>query len=97
MKNKDKIFQNAVDAIRDELLSCKTEELKCFEHYSKQERNGVTAGIWNHKISENEYHLVVQAQRRVFLFLWRNYLSGIVIKGLSQVDKMPDFHVASYD
>ena len=97
MQNKDQLFQDSVDQIRDELLSWNPEKLTCLEYYSEQEKSGIKIATWHHKLNENESHVVIQAQRRVFLFLWRNYLSGVIVKNLTQVDNMPDSQVANYD
>jgi hypothetical protein len=97
LRNKNKEYQSIVDLVTKRLRQKKTEELLAMPNLSRTLEGDLEVAIWHHDTVNNEHHFVVQAQKKIFLFFWKNYLNGIIVKNNSEVVVMPNETVANYD
>lgn len=97
MLNQNLKYQSKVNLVAERLAKMSSSELLDLPHYSTMTEDGLEVGIWHHDTIDDEHHIVVQAQRRVFLLLWKNYLNGIIVKNNLQIILMPNKVIASYD
>jgi hypothetical protein len=92
----DYTYQDVVDKLQDELLNLDAEALRELGEYSVRVIAGIEVSLWHHLIDEDESHILLQAQRRVWFFSWRNYAAGILISNADQVEKMPNEKLSHY-
>jgi hypothetical protein len=82
MNEVDQCYQAAVDRLAADLLARSPRELVEHPEYGvlHQQIGGTSeaVGFWHYPFSDDRHHIVFKAERRVFLFLHRSYVSGVV-------------------
>jgi hypothetical protein len=95
--NKNLKYQFTVDLVAEQLQKKSAKELIALPNLSQAIENGIELVIWHHEMVNEEHHFVVQAQRRVFLFFWKNFLKGIIVRNNLEVMAMSREIAANYD
>jgi len=101
----DQVFQDSLDEEVKKLASCSIEELLDKDDYGSfkvvNQEIEISIGWWKWQkwhIDDNTYHIVLQAQRKLGLGFYRNYLSGIkfdVVNGT--IESLSDEEIVDYD
>jgi len=100
--NVDKIFQSAVDEETKRLFSCSIGELLDRNDYGSIDTISqgikINIGWWKWERNENCYHVVLKAQRKLFLNFYKQYLNGIKFDVESGViEYLSNEEVGDYD
>jgi len=78
----DMAYQQVVDALAAELLRLYPRDLLAQPDYGSMTRKvgetSIEVGCWHYAFDDERHHIVFKAERRVFLFLYRCYTSGVV-------------------
>lgn len=100
MKPIDKLYQAAVDKEAEKILKLSIEDFFKVEDYGTIETSIkdeiIEIGFWHWKLNDNLHHVVFMTNRRVFLFLYSKYLSGVKLDN-GVISKMTDKEVGDYD
>ena len=78
----DREYQRAVNELAEELLQLSSRELLKRPEYGivtvHARGTEIEVGFWHYSFDPEKHHLVFKAERRLFLFLHRSYMSGVV-------------------
>lgn len=89
MNKTDIEYQKIVDREAQKLIELDLKELLDFPDYgiisSSIGEKEIDIGFWHHVFSEKEHHIYFKTHRYLFLFFYRNYISGIVFG----IDSLP--------
>ena len=101
MSSLDETIQREVDELANRLLDIPRAELLSRPNFGTVEidikKNKIKVGYWLYEMSNNQHHIIFKACRRVFFFLHKTYISGIVIEANSSVRKMNNDESGEYD
>ncbi|GAB5534007.1 MAG: hypothetical protein Rubg2KO_02560 [Rubricoccaceae bacterium] len=82
MNKTDQSYQSIVDELATELLDRQPNELIVHPDYGTHRRqvsdDMAEVGFWHYPFSDDKHHIVFKTSRRVFLFLYRSYVNGVV-------------------
>lgn len=100
MSDKDERYQRAVDELAGDLLRLPVDELlqqRDFGDYTRAvDGEDIAVAFWHHDF-DGVHHIVLKTERRVFLFLWRSYVNGVVFGPDSQPRLMTPEEAGAYD
>src|SRR5688572_6700770 len=100
MKRIDRSYQAAVDREAEKVLGLSIEDFLKFESYGSLETSidnkKVSIGFWHHKLGDTIHHIVFEADRRAFLFLYKKYLSGVKLAN-GTIERLSEKEIADYD
>jgi len=100
MKLTDHSYQAAVDKEAEKMLGLSVGDFLAVGDYGTVETliNGrkKTIAYWHHKLNDNIHHIVFQADRKVLLFLYKKYLSGIKLDN-GKISKLTNTELENYD
>ena len=92
MNSLDEVFQCAVDDLANQLLKLPAAELLSRPNFGSMEidvqNRKIEVGFWSYEMSDNQHHIFFKASRRVFLFLHKTYISGVVCDANLRIRKM---------
>ncbi len=101
MKSFDEVFQCAVDDLANQLLKLPATELLNRPNFELIEVDiqcrKIKVGFWSHEMSNGQHHIVFKASRRVFFFLHKTYVSGVVFDENLLVRKMNYEELGQHD
>lgn len=101
MNNLDEVFQYAVDDLANQLLGLTTEELLSRPNFGSIEldiqNKKINVGFWSQQMRDKRHHIFFKASRRVFFFLHRTYISGVVFDANLPARKMNDEELGQHD
>lgn len=100
MNTIDILYQNAVEKETERLLKLSVDDVLKIDNYGSIEKDidgkKIMIGFWHYKFNDNLHHIFFQAERKVFLFLHKKYLSGIKIEE-GKVSKLNSREIGDYD
>ena len=100
MKLIDQTYQTAVDKEAERILKLSVEDFLAIDDYGSIDGmiNGdkTTIAYWHHKLDNNIHHVVFQADRKVFVFVNKKYLSGVKLDN-NKISKLSDTELSVYD
>lgn len=100
MSDKDERYQRAVDELAGALLRLPVSELLQQRDYGDYTRTvdgeDIAVGFWHYDF-DGVHHIALKAERRVFLFLWRSYINGVVFGHESPPRLMTPEEIGAYD
>jgi hypothetical protein len=101
MNSLDEVFQCAVDDLANQLLKWPAAELLSRPKFGSIEiaiqSRKVKVGFWSYEMSGGQHHIVFKTSRRVFFFLHKTYISGVVFDENSPVRKMNYEELGQHD
>jgi len=101
MSKIDNQYQKIVDEEAKKLLELKLQELLEIPDYgtvtSSLGEKEVSIGFWHHEFSKEDHHIYFKTERRVFLFLYRSYISGIIFGTSTSPRLMTPEECSQYD
>ncbi|UPL48529.1 hypothetical protein [Hymenobacter sublimis] len=101
MRQVDQDYQEAVDFQAVQLLRKEASNLRTMPNYGGFELTIagrlVKGGWWHYTFLDGTHHVYFQLTRRVWLILYKTYLSGIKVLPDNTVCPLSDEEVATYD
>jgi hypothetical protein len=100
MKIIDQSYQTTVDKEAEKVLAASINDFIATNDYGTIEasinENKINIAYWHHKLSNDIHHIVFQADRKVFLFFHKKYLSGVKLDN-GKISKLTDTELGDYD
>jgi len=100
MKSIDELYQAVVDKEAEKILKLSREDFLKVRDYGTIETSlndkKIVIGVWHWKLNDGLHHIIFQADRRTFLFLYKKYLSGIKLDN-GFISKLSDKEISAYD
>lgn len=100
MNSLDKIYQKTVDKKVEELFSLSTQNLFEISDYGQEFENvgdnKINIGWWKYQINRDLIHIVYKTSRKTFLFLHKQYISGVKVSR-DKIEYLTKEEIGEYD
>jgi hypothetical protein len=94
-------YQETIDNIAYQLVGLTSTELLARPEYGQLEttigKEKVKIGFWHWQMSDDLHQIVFKANRRVFFFLHKSYINGVVFSALSPARRMTNEEIGLHD
>lgn len=82
MSEVEQEYQRVVDRLAEELIPLSPSELLMRPEFGSVTRQAgakeIAVGFWHYEFGTEKHHIVFKTERRIFLFFYRSYISGVV-------------------
>lgn len=101
MNQLDDAYQQTIDNIAYQLVGLTSMELLARPDYGTLEtfigKEKVKIEFWHWQMNDDLHHIVFKASRRVFFFLHKSYINGVVFSALSPARRMTNEEIGFHD